>query len=345
MAESHAAAEGSEEAPHATAGKLDWSPVIDVVERSEQFVLTTHVRPDTDGIGSEIALHRYLSSIGKQVRVINPGPPPPNLRMLDPDGVVASFSPADEAFIRDATIVVLDVSERDRLGPLVPLLDDFRGTSVCIDHHINKHRRFADINVIDPAAPATGALVFQALQALSADIDPVIAQALYATIVADTGSFRFSNTTAQVMRLAADLVDLGAEPHKVSRLVLGMYNRPKMVLLGHTLSQLQVDCDDRLTWCVVSRARLDEAAATVEDADGLVEYLRLHRRVCAAVFFVELEDERVKVSFRSEDGYDVNRLAARWGGGGHRHAAGAIIPGPLPEVVDRVIGSARELFT
>lgn len=322
----------------------EWQPLVRALKTSDKLVLTTHVRPDTDGVGSEIALHRYLCAAGKQARIINPGRLLPNLSLLDPEGRVEAFDPSCAEFIREATVIVLDVSERERLGPLLPLLKEHTKTTICIDHHINEDRLFATINLIDPTASATGVLIWELLRQVDYDVDPVCAQALYATIVADTGSFRFSNTTAEVLRLAADLIDLGADPQPISKAVLGTYSKPKVRLLARALSDLSFDCDERLVWCAVSMRMLESVEASAEDAEGLVEYLRLQGSVQAAVFFIEVGEQRVKISFRSENSVDVNRLAMSWGGGGHRHAAGAVVEGPLPEVVDRVVDSARSLF-
>lgn len=320
---------------------LDWAPVLGAFQKNENFTLTTHVRPDTDGIGSEIALHRWLSRQGKQVRILNPDAIPDRLLVLDPDRGVQPFREADAGYVRSSVVVVLDVSECDRLGPLTPHVRANGNLSICIDHHINEGRRFASIDVIEPRAPATGVLVGECLRAAGAEIDAVIASALYATIVADTGSFRFSNTTAAVMRTAADLIDLGANPLEIHRAVLGNYSIEKIRLLAATLAGAQFALEGRLAWFAITQPMFLETGAGEEDTEGLVEYLRLVRGVQAAIMFVENAPGRIKVSFRSEPGIDVNRLAQQWGGGGHRHASGATLRGRVEDLVDEVVGRAR----
>ncbi len=324
---------------------VDWSPALKALTASAKVVLTTHVRSDTDGIGSEIALHRWLSRTGHEVRVRNAEGLPRRLAFLDPDGAVQAFSPEDEAFVEQATVVVLDVSERERLGPMAPLVARHPGTTICIDHHVNVDRRFATIDVIEAAAPATGVLVSEMLQEAGVKLDGVIASALYATIVADTGSFRFSNTTSDLLRLAGDLVDAGADPQTIHRGVLGTYTRGQLKLLSRTVEGTAFECDGRLAWFAASQAMLDEAGASEADAEGLVEYLRLVEGVRAAIYLVEARGGGVKVSFRSEAPIDVNGLATTWGGGGHRHASGAFLRLPFDQAVREVVERAKATLT
>jgi len=291
---------------------LDWKAAADRLRSADRIAITSHVRSDVDGIGSAIALCRWLHAIGKEARILLPE--------------------------------VVDVSERRRLGPLVSAVTNCDGPTICIDHHINKDRRFADLDVIDPTAPSTGVLIWELFEHVEWEPDSVAVQAIYATLVADTGSFRFSNTTAAALRLAADLVDRGVQPQRVWRAVLGTYSQPRIRLAARALGQLELACDGRLAWFAVSTEALEELDASVADADGLIEYLRLIATVRAAIFFIELPGGEVKISFRCEDGLDVNALATRWGGGGHRHASGAVIPGALPAVVDEVVSVAKGLF-
>lgn len=321
--------------------EIDWEPVTAALRASARIALATHIRPDTDGIGSEVALHRGLSRLGKDVRILNPDPLLERLHFLDPDRAVQKFRREDAKFLSGATLVVVDTSERDRLGPIADFVGHGGATSICIDHHVNEHRRFATLDLIVPRAASTGVLICALLEELGVEFDQVIAQAIYATLVADTGSFRFSNTDSGVFRLAGDLLDLGADPHQVNRGVLGDYSAEKLKLLSYAIQGSGLECDGRLSWFAVSRQMLEEASAAEEDAEGLVEYLRLQRGVRAVVYFIEREDKKVRVSFRSEDGLDVRTLASRWGGGGHRHAAGALLPGPLERVVTEVVDTAK----
>jgi phosphoesterase RecJ-like protein len=326
-------------------GRVDWAPLVGAVRAAPRLALVTHVAADTDGIGSELALHRHFVAAGREARILNPDPLPPHLRFLDPDRAVESYRPGDAAFLLAAAVVVLDVSDRRRLGAMAEPLERHPGPVICIDHHANERHCFGSHEVIEPRAPSTGTLVAELLQAMGAAIDPGIAEALYATIVADTGGFRFSNTSSHVLRLAADLVDLGADPQRVYRGVLASYRLEKVRLLGQTLGGATVECGGRLAWYRLTRAAFAETGASPGDIDGLVEYLRLPDGVQVAVLLVEQAERRVKVSFRSEPGLDVNRLAARWGGGGHLHAAGATIDGPLEAVAEQVVATVkRELF-
>lgn len=324
--------------------QLDWTPALGVIAKSTRLVLTTHVRPDPDGIGSEIALDRELRRMGKDSRILNQDELLPNLALLDPDGRVRMVQESDRDFVLGATVIVLDVSERERLGPIGSMLTHHAGPSLCIDHHIRAKTSFATFEFIDPTAPSTGVLVWELLRELGADIDAVTAQAIFATIVADTGSFRHSNTTSEVMRLAADLIELGASPPPVARAVLGAFSEPKMRLLAGLLSNYQRVSDGRLSYHGITLAAFRAAEASDADAEGLVEYLRLAAGVEVGLLFLELADGRVKVSFRCQAPNDVNAIARRYGGGGHKHASGATLNGPLEQAMAEVVAATQELF-
>jgi phosphoesterase RecJ-like protein len=325
--------------------ELDWSAVADLVRTAGTFVLTTHVRADTDGIGSEIALHRYLSGLGKTVHILNSEPPVQRLHFLDPDRAVRVFTAEDAELVRSADVImVLDVNEVHRLGRLTQHVKHSRASVVVLDHHLNSVEKFAAHTVVEPRAASTGVLVYDLLLAMQARLDPVIAQALYATVVADTGSFRFSNTNARVMRVAAELLDAGADPEQVYRGVLGNYPGEKMRLLAHALGSMELEQDGRLAWVYLPRRVFEETGADQSDLEGLIEYLRLLQSVKLAVLMVETEDGRLRVSFRSENDLDVNRLAAHWGGGGHQHAAGAHLAGPVEQALHQVLEQTRKLL-
>ena len=330
---------------HPALSSVDWSVAAEALERGREFVLTTHVHPDTDGIGSQIALYRYLWSTGRSAHILNSATLHDRLQFLDPTRAVRAYTSEDAALMERAdTIIVLDVNELHRLGGLAKHLRNTSAEVIVIDHHANETEHFGTINIIEPAAASTGMLVYDLLVRVGAKIDRVAAQAIYATIVADTGSFRFSNTSADVMRIAADLIELGANPQEVYRGVLGSYTPQRFQLLSRALGAMQIECDGALSWLFLSSQMLEQTGADERDVDGLIEYLRLLRGVRVTVLLLQVGEELVKLSLRSEEDVDVNLFASRWGGGGHVHAAGATISGTPDKIVKDVVAEAVQLL-
>ncbi len=307
--------------------------------------LCTHVNPDGDGIGSEICLLRHLKGLGMEARIINTEPLPPRYRFLDPEGAVEVFDERVHGpFLRDADLIVmLDNSAVSRLGPLEPSIHASRATTVCIDHH-NVIEPFWTINIIDEDACATGELVFQIIKALGGRVDLRGAQAAYVSLVTDTGYFRFSKTSPRCHEAAAEMLAAGVHPPLVYQEVFERSSPALVRLAGTALAGLRLDEGGRLAWITLTRDQIAACGAETEDTSEVVNELLTIDGVRVAVLLKELDGGRTKISFRSKGGLDVNRLAARFGGGGHKNAAGAVLDGALVATLDRVLAPCRELL-
>ena len=315
-----------------------------VLDGARRVALTTHINPDGDGIGAELCLHRYLASRGIETRIVNTEPLPPRYAFLDPQGAVEVFE-ADrhETFLRDADVVVmLDNSAVSRLGPLEPAVRASRATTVCIDHH-NVREPFWTINIIDEDACATGELVFQIIKALGGGIDFEMAQAAYVSLVTDTGYFRFSKTSPRCHEAAAEMLAAGVSPPQVYGEVFERNSVALVRLGGMGVASLRLEEEGRLVWFTLTREQILACGADHEDTSEVVNGLLAIDGVRVAVMFKEIENGRVKLSFRSKQGLDVNRLAAEYGGGGHTNASGAVVQGSLQQVIDTVLDPARLL--
>jgi phosphoesterase RecJ-like protein len=312
---------------------------------AERVVVTTHVQPDGDGIGSEVALALWLRSQGKAVDILNPHPAPRRFRFLEREVPAPGFDPAtaDRLLSTTDVLAVLDISVPARLGPLQPHVEAYEGEIVVIDHHLGP-TGFRGIDCRDTTAAATGELLHRLLGGWGADIDSAMATALYAAIAYDTGGFRFSNTTARTHRVAADLIDRGAEVHEVNRRVFESVSHTRARLLSRVLGEFHLEADGRLAWMALPLSLMEEADAEPEDVEGVVEALRAIEHVEMAILFKEIEPGATKVSLRSAGEVDVSRLAGGFGGGGHRNAAGAFVRRPLPGVVEDVLEAARQVF-
>lgn len=317
------------------------------LEAADRIVLTTHVRPDGDGIGSQAALARWLRSRGTNVEVVNPHPTPNRFRFLDLEPPIRAFDPGESRRILEAAdlLVVMDISVPERLGGLEPLVEEIAPPIVVIDHHAGTSR-IDGIDVRDVGAAATGELVFGLLEAWGAgdEVTPAMANALYAAIAYDTGGFRYANTTGRTHEVAAELIRRGAEVERINRLVFESVSPARARLTARVMTSFHRSRSGRVAWAELPRSWIEEESADPEDVDGIVESLRALEGVEVAMLFKELDDEAIKISFRSAGDADVNAFADRFGGGGHTKAAGAFVRKPLRETVDRVVRAALETF-
>lgn len=316
-----------------------------LLEKARTAALCTHVNPDGDGIGAEICLHRHLRAVGIESRIINTEGLPLRYRFLDESGAVEVYDANQHAgFLRDADLIfMLDNSSVSRLGPLEPCVRASRATTICIDHH-DVVEPFWKVNIVDEEASATGELVFQIVKALGGTVDMQSAQAAYVSLVTDTGYFRFSKTSPRSHEAAAEMLALGVRPPRVYQEV---YERNSMALVrltGVALSSLKREEQGRLAWILLTHEQVVDCDAAQEDLSDVVNSLLAIDGVRIAVMLKELGGNRIKLSFRSKGALDVNRVAAMFGGGGHRNASGAVISGRLDDSIERVLAPCRELL-
>lgn len=316
-----------------------------LVESARRLVLTTHVQPDADGIGSEVALARWLRSEGKEATIVNPNPTPRRFRFLEEVAPVEAFEPdrCDELLSAADLLVVLDISVPERLGLLEPLVRRHALRTLIIDHHADP-ARIPGVDVRDAQAAATGEIIYRLLTAWGAEIDPPIATALYAAIAYDTGGFRYGNTRASSHEIAADLLRRGADIITVRRQLFESMSESRTRLLARAFSTFERSASGRVAWVALSRATLQAVGADSEDVDGVAEALRAIEGVEVAIVAREIREGATKISFRSRGEDDVNVFALRFGGGGHKNAAGAFVEKPLGEVVALVVPAALAAF-
>ena len=312
-----------------------------LIRTSQKFVLTTHINPDGDGLGSECALACYLKGLGKQVWILNHSDTPPNYAFLGQFFPITQFDAAKhkDLVLNADTIVVLDTNHPDRLVSLKSAVGHSRAKKVCIDHHLDP-AEFADIYILDESSTATGEVLYHLLTYLDASsISARVASSLYAAIMTDTGSFRYPKTDAETHRIIAHLLDRGADPVEIYERVYeqGSFNR--MRLLGEALAGMKVVHGGKVAYLVITRTMLRETGTTEVDTDSFVPYTMSIQNVQIGMMFTELE-EGVKINFRSKGEIKINELAKEYGGNGHKNAAGARVKDKslaevLPAVVER----------
>ncbi|HWM90616.1 MAG TPA: bifunctional oligoribonuclease/PAP phosphatase NrnA [Thermoanaerobaculia bacterium] len=303
------------------------------IRLGNRFLLTSHINPDGDAIGSELGLARLLRSMGKGAVVWNRDPTPTIYRPLPGSERVHSGEEPPAGFPdRFDSIVVLECPSPDRTG----LEQHLSARPVInIDHHLgNQH--YGSINWVDSAAPAVGEMVYRLSQGLKLSLDPETASCLYLTLVTDTGGFRFSNATPAAFEAAASLVRDGAQPEQVSQWLYESQPLPVIRLVGEMLQTLAIHEDGRVATARLTPEMFDKVGAAPGDSEGLIDYPRSIAGVDAVALIRQREDGTHKVSLRSRGEVDVEKIARHHGGGGHRNAAGFVLEGDGEEVRQRV---------
>lgn len=325
---------------------IDWRPLIALIHDAERFVITSHVRPDADAIGSELGLCGVLESLGKSVRVINPSATPNHLAFLDPRRKIEKLgdkgTTIENACQTDVHIVV-DTSAWQQLDSVRKVIEQTPAKKIVIDHHISSDDLGAQ-EFKDVTAAATGVLILELAEAMGANLSVEQATQLFTATATDTGWYRFPNTDARTLDAATRLVRLGAQPSVIYRELYERSTLARLRLHGRVLSRVAVDFDGRLAHTFVLQQDFDELGAHPSDTEDLVnDCLTINGAQCA-VIFVEQKSLQVKVSFRSRTGLDVAAIAEKFGGGGHRQASGALLPGPFADARQRVMQELDAVF-
>jgi phosphoesterase RecJ-like protein len=309
------------------------------VERHRSFLLTSHINPDGDSLGSEVAMALWLRSRGKHVRVLNDSPAPAAFAFVVRHFPLEVFEPdlAERLFDGADALIVLDVSNRQRIGRLAPLLDRHLMPIAVVDHHVSHARGFGQVNVIEPEASATGEIVYDLIRESGAELDPALAEALYVALMTDTGSFRFSNTDSHAHRMAADLLTYGLDPQRIHALVHSHASAARWRFFGEVLMALELVEDGRIVVLEASPEQFQRYGLVGADTEGLVDLPRSIAGVEAVALFSEVEPGKVKVSMRSTGRIAVDQIATRLGGGGHPPAAGVSLRGTRAQARERVL--------
>jgi len=313
---------------HATVLMLD--EVLKAIRARQRFVVTSHARPDGDGIGSALACGQILRVMGKDAQVvISDGIPRIYQNLPFADRAIHSQTvPPNDA-------VVLLECDSIRRASLEGLDQCFL---INIDHHVSG-RNFAHINWIDSSVMATAELVYRLARLACVPIDRDIATCLYTALMTDTGSFMFEGTNEHTFTVARELVLAGADPAHCARPIYFGHSTAKMRLLGAALSHLHRE--GPLAWIWVTQEQMARYGAREEDCEGLVNYALSMGDVQVAIFFRELPDRRYRVSLRSKGEVNVSAVAEQFGGGGHRCASGCSLDGPLAVAVSRIVDRLR----
>ena len=322
---------------------INWPRLAEIIHGHERFVLTSHIRPDCDALGSELGMAGILEQLGKQVTVVNGQQTPPNLEFIDRErrlkAIGVDVQPADLADCE--VLIVLDTSAWAQLGPMADVVRASTALKLVIDHHVGNDDFGAEL-FKDTSAEATGRLVTELAQRLNVPLTEAIATPLFAAVATDTGWFRFNSTTSETFRTGALLVEAGAQPGAIFNQLYEQDTLARLQLRGRILARTQSELGGRLVYTAALAEDFAATGALPSDTEDVINMTLAVAGTEVAVIFVEQKAGGFKLSFRSRNpAVDCNALARTFGGGGHKAAAGASVREPWPEAQRIVLDAVR----
>jgi bifunctional oligoribonuclease and PAP phosphatase NrnA len=321
---------------------INWSRFTEIVGGHRRFLLTSHIRPDCDALGSELGMAGVLESLGKEVLIVNGQATPRNMKFLDPAGRIKTIGVDVQLGDLEGceVLIVLDTSAWAQLGPMADVVRATRAKKLVVDHHVGSDDLGAE-QFKDTRSEATGRLVFQAAEQLGVRLTPQIATPLFAALATDTGWFRFASTSDETYRIAGKLVEAGAKPHEIYNALYEQDTLARLNLIGRALARAATDLDGRLIHTSIRQEDFAATGAVASDTEEIINMTLTVVGTEVAAIFVELAAGGVKVSLRSRKGLDCSRLAEQFGGGGHKAAAGATLHEPLAVAQSKVLDAVR----
>lgn len=324
---------------------VDWTAFVGVIESNQRFLLTSHIRPDCDALGSELGMAGVLEALGKDVVIVNGQSTPPNLHFIDPEKRIRTIG--EDVQVSDLedcqVLMILDTSAWAQLGAMSEVVKTTSAKKIILDHHISEDELGAT-PFKNTKAEATGRLVAEAADHLGVNLTPAIATPLFAAVATDTGWYRFPSATSDTYRLAARLMDAGASPPKIYGDLYEQETLGRCRLRGVILSRLQTELKGRLVHTYVRKTDFAETGAVPQDTEDAINLSLAISGTEFAVIFVEQQTGGFKLSFRSRCAADCSEVASKFGGGGHKAAAGAFIDEPFESARQMVLDHVRSVL-
>jgi phosphoesterase RecJ-like protein len=319
--------------------------IVNLIEGSRKVLISSHQDPDGDSVGSQLALAELLESRGKTCRIINQGPLSSRYMFLDPQKKILDsdhLKPGKDDLAAFDPVFVLDCTSLSRLGQVERLLPS-QATLINIDHHPD-NGRFGSVNYLDVAASATAEMIFSILEACDYSVSPAAATQLYAAILSDTGRFKFPTTSSRCLKVCAELVASGANPKQVTNQIYFNHSPAFLKLLGSILSDPQIIDRGRICAMTLKQSLLADLKIDPREVEGVVDYSLFVKGVEIGLLFTEKGEGRTKVNLRSQNEYDVAKIARRFGGGGHRNAAGCTLDHDLEQTKGIILDQVKRVL-
>ena len=307
-----------------------WSAVQEILDGAENIIMSTHMNPDGDGLGSQLAMADYLESKGKKFNILNPSPVPEDLYFLSEYADFRHYDRQTQKHILAAAdlAIIFDIGDYNRLGHLGEDLEELGIKLLSIDHHPHQEPNGFSHSVHDVTACATGYLIYDFLKYANGSMETIslkAAEGLYVALMTDTGSFRFNNTDAAAHEMAGELIRFGVRPYELYQQVYESAPVEKVKLLGAVLENIHLSAGGKLAWFIVTREMIKEAGASSTHVGGFTDTVRSVKGVEVAVMLHEIADNKTRLNFRSKGRVKIDDLARQFGGGGHPFAAGAVV--------------------
>ncbi|MEX0820097.1 MAG: DHH family phosphoesterase [Pirellulaceae bacterium] len=322
---------------------VNWSRFAEVIHAHQRFLLTSHIRPDCDALGSELGMALVLEAIGKRVTIVNGMETPRNLAFIDPERRIKVIGEDIQVDDLDdiEVLMVLDTSAWAQLGPMSDVIRATAATRIVVDHHVSEDDLGAE-PFKNTTAEATGRLVAEAAEVLGVELTPEMAMPIFAALATDTGWFRFGSVTSETYQIAAKLLNAGASPPAIYRDLYEQDTLGRVKLRGIVLSRTETELEGRLAHTYVLKEDFEQTGALPEDTEDAINLTLAIAGVQFAVIFVEQATGGFKLSFRSRCDLQCNQIAERFNGGGHKAAAGAFLAGSFAETQPKVLDVIRD---
>lgn len=319
---------------------IDYNRIIQIINENDSFLLTTHINPDGDAIGSELALYYFLKKLNKNVYIINHSSTPDFLEFLDEEKVIKKYNPYFDELIKSVDVIIaVDFNHIGRVRSMMEVINQSEAYKILIDHHQDP-QNFVNEIFTDTEAAATGILIYKIIELYNKElIDKKTADALYAAIMTDTGSFRFERITPEVHLIVAELIKCGVNPTYIYNKIYNELPIEKLKILGELITKIELAHQNKIAYMVLTNDLIKKYYNNDKEfsVDEFVNFTMMIKSVRVGILFYELPDT-IKVSLRSKGTFPVNQIAKVFGGGGHINAAGIRLDGAkLHEVINNVI--------
>jgi len=307
-----------------------------VIRKNKNFLVTSHINLDGDGIGSELALYFILKKLNKKVTILNQDRIPKIYDFL-PDSDKVQYWNNNRINPKSIDVgIALDCSSIKRIGRTYEIFKDIK-TIINIDHH-KSNENFGNLNYLDCSASSVGEIIYELITFLNIDLlDEKISTCLFTAIITDTGSFRYSNVSSKTFGVASHLTRHRIKSHLIANNIYNRNTYPGLKLLGESLLTLEMDDSNYVSWLTITRKMLNDTNANDEDIEGIINIATTLNNVEISILFRETKDNKIKVSFRSKGNFDVNKFAGKFKGGGHTNAAGCLCSGKLDEIKEKIL--------
>ena len=314
----------------------DFDEISKVLQKNNNFLITSHVNLDGDGIGSELAFYFILKKLKKKPIILNQDKLPKIYDFLPGSNKVHYL---DDNCIDTKSIdvgIVLDCSNVKRIGKTYEIFKNIK-TIINIDHH-KSNENFGSLNYVDSSVSSVGEIIYELIRSINIDLlDEDISTCLFAAIITDTGSFRYSNVSSKTFKIASDLTSFGIKPYLIANNIYNRNTYSGLKLLGEALTTLEMDDSKYVSWLTITRKMLNNAKANDEEIEGIIDIATTLDNTEISILFRETKDNKIKISFRSKGNFDVNKFAGKFKGGGHPNAAGCLCSGKMDKIKEIIL--------